>query len=307
MMKFQNIDFQLLTQLEMLLTERHVSRAAANLDISQPAMSAALARLRRLFNDRLLTRTPTGMMPTPRALEIAPHVRQAIMHLEATLTAPAFNPASDRRKFSMSVSELVGPVLLPRLMAMLGDAPRIQFEIWPSLPHTARERLEDGTYDLALGDRELIDGGLHCAEMARQPLCVVGGRANAALLSAGLSLQDYVRLPHAMHLGRAGRATIIERTVDAALSRKGLKRHGRVQVPSLAYAAMVVETSDMLVTMPRPIAADFAKRWKLVLSPPPLPLAQRSIVMSWHARSHTDAGHLWLRQQIRKAFAQSRE
>lgn len=298
MSRLQKLDLQLLAQLDMLLRERHVSRAASNLGLSQPAMSAALARLRKLFDDPLLTRTPSGMMPTPRALEIMPHIRQAKLHLDAALQAPAFDPSIDHRSFSITVSDLIGPIVLPRLLALSRQAPGIQFEIWPSLPHTTRERLEDGSYDLSIGDRELIADGLRYLEIARQPLCVIGGEHHAGLFARGLSLEDYARLPHAIHFGRGGRKAILERGIDAVLARRQLSRRETLRVPSLLYAAMAVEESELLATVPKPLGQEFLKRWALTLADLPFDMPPRSIVLAWHERSQSDAGHVWLRREI---------
>jgi DNA-binding transcriptional LysR family regulator len=140
----RSLDLNLLVVLDALLEERHVTRAAARIGLSQPAMSNALSRLRAMFGDTLLLRTPHGMEPTPRAIALAGPVRQALRQVQRLLDAEeAFDPATCRQGFTLRMSDLLGRLLLPALMTRLrAEAPGVSLDIVHLPPTQTVDRLE---------------------------------------------------------------------------------------------------------------------------------------------------------------------
>jgi len=148
----RSVDLNLLVVLDALLRERHVTRAARTVGLSQPAMSSALARLRNVFKDELLVRTAAGMQPTPRAEALIEPVRQAIGQIERVLeNDQGFDAANSERRFVLRLSDLLSYLILPRLMAEIGgSAPRIALDIKHLSPLRTIDALERDEIDAAV-------------------------------------------------------------------------------------------------------------------------------------------------------------
>jgi DNA-binding transcriptional LysR family regulator len=292
----EGLDLNLLVALRALLAERHVTRAAERVGLSQPAMSHALARLRELLGDPLLVRTATGMKPTARAEAMTVPLERALEDLGRVLASPAaFEPRLSTRKFRIATNDYMELVLLPRLLARLwAEAPGIDVRL-TNLADRANEDLAEGNIDLAMG----VVGQLGAADAPQgirsQRLvsdgfvCVV--RDEHPVVKKRLSLDDFIALPHALVAPRGGTGSV----VDSALAAIGKKRRVAVEVPHFLVAPHVVRETDVVLTL--------AKRVALVLGPllglrqlaPPLELPGFSMALVWHERQHADPAHAWLR------------
>ncbi len=297
------IDLNLLVALDALLAERSVTRAAARVGLGQSAMSHALARLRVLFADELLTRGPDGMRATPRALALADPVRTALSQVQA-LVAPeaAFDPATAERVFRIalpdSVEVLLGPALLAHLRA---SAPHVRLRLHPSDPLTLLDELDADRIDLAVGFGIPAGGQTH---HRRRPflrdsyLCMF----NAAQVgvSAPISLADYVRLPHVLTSLRPGERGV----VDDALAPLGLARTVVLTTPRFLAVPFLVAGAPVVTTMHARLARLFASQLGLSLSPPPVALPEVALSLLWHASYEADPGHRWLRQTLVEVAAE---
>ncbi|MGD9827872.1 MAG: LysR family transcriptional regulator, partial [Hyphomicrobiaceae bacterium] len=152
MTSLRRIDLNLLVALDALLRERHVTRAAHAVGLSQPAMSSSLARLRHVFSDELLVRTATGMQPTPRAEALIEPVRQALAQIERALASDrGFDAGASARHFAVRLSDLLGFLLLPRLMDRIArSAPRVGLDVKHLSPLRTIDALEKDEIDVAV-------------------------------------------------------------------------------------------------------------------------------------------------------------
>jgi DNA-binding transcriptional LysR family regulator len=289
----RSLDLNLLVALSALLEERHVTRAARALGMSQSAMSHALGRLRAALSDELLVRGPSGLVPTARAEALREPLREALSTLSDALDTPRpFEAATARRAFTVAASDYVQLVVLPRLVARLqAEAPGVDLWIVSPSPEEIATRLADGTLDLDIGvPRAEAAPGLHARRLFDERfVCVV--REGHPRVRDTLTLEDYVDLPHAFVAprGRKGGA------VDSALAKRGLERRVAVAVPHFLVMPTVIASSDLIVTLASRVARSFAEHLPLRLFEPPIPLPSFSMQMTWHERAKSDPGHQWLR------------
>ncbi|WP_437780964.1 LysR family transcriptional regulator [Sorangium sp. So ce1097] len=286
-----SIDLNLLVVFDALLAEGSVTRAAARVGLSQSAMSHALGRLRALIDDPVLVRTPRGMIPTPRAQELAGPIREALAQIEATVArSPRFDPATARRSFSVATVDYVELILLPRLVQKLfADAPFVDLvarpydsDMWGSM--------ETGKVDLAIGMFPSMPAGFYRQRLLEEHyMCVV--RRNHPVVRSKLTLKMYTSLPHALISPRGdggGR-------VDEVLAEQGLSRRVALQIPHFLVAAHIVAQTDLVLTVPARIAQVFADMEALRVMKPPLELGGFSLDQVWHERQAKDPAHMWLR------------
>ncbi len=297
-MDFRGFDLNLLVSLQVLLEERHVTRAAERLDISQPAMSAALARLRALLGDQLLVRGPQGLALTPRAEELAAQLRPVMGGIERMVApAPGFVPASSRRTFSLIGTDFVEYVLLPALAARLArDAPGVQVMFkGPDFRHI-EQRMASGELDLAIGYCPAAPDPLIRRAAFTEPFVCVARRAHPAVADGVLSLDAYAELGHAQVLPQD--STMYADAVDGALAAAGLVRRVVVWQPSFLAVVAVVARTELIATVPSRVAALMAPSLPIAIHPLPLALPPSEVGLYWHPRCRDDAGHVWFRQLV---------
>ena len=293
------VDLNLLVVLDALLAEKHVTRAAARIGLSQSAASHALARLRELLDDPILVRGAQGqLVPTARAEALAPALRRALDGLGDVLRgAPSFEPATARRSFRIGAADYPQLVLLPRLVAQLAtDAPGVDLWMMPP-PDDPAPALAAGELDLALVvsaaswpagiyQRALFDETFRCVMREGHPAT-----------RRTLTLPRYCELDHLLV---APRGTPGSR-VDDVLASLGRTRRVVARVPHFLIAPHVIAASDLCVTMPTRVAQVSAEPLGLALLPTPFEMTGFTIAMAWHERAHADPGHKWLRDQIARA------
>lgn len=289
------LDLNLLVALDALLAERSVTRAAARIGIGQPAMSASLARLRRLFDDDLLTRVPDGMRPTPRALALAEPLRATLRQVQALVRRDeAFDPGTVERTFTISLPDSAEMLLGTRLLAYLrAEAPGIRLLLRSFDRSRILEELDTDRIDLAIGLS--FEGQLHHKQrlLYRDSyVCLFDARQVG--LTPPISLEDYLRFPHILTSLRETAHGV----VDDALAKRGLKRTLAVTTPRFLVVPFLVRSAPVITTMHARLAHDFAGALGLTVSPVPVPLDDVAISMVWHASYDDDPAHRWLRQVL---------
>jgi DNA-binding transcriptional LysR family regulator len=299
-MHLRSVDLNLLVALDALLEERHVSRAALRVGLSQPAMSNALARLRATFGDALLVRSPRGMEPTARGLELAGQVRQVLRQVERVLTPDtAFEPARCERRFVLRMSDLLSRLFLPGIArALLSEAPLAALEIVHLSPAQTVQALESDRCDLALSM-----GLAHGGSILRQPLlpdrmvCVMRQGHPAARGRLGLE-----RLLGLQHL-RVSISPVDSRFVDDALARLGHRRRVAANVPHWLVVPEVLRATDLVAVMPERFA-DVLARAADGFARRDLPLPETSFewALYWHRRHEGSPQHAWLRGIVAEAM-----
>jgi DNA-binding transcriptional LysR family regulator len=308
-MNLRSIDLNLLLALEALVEERHVTRAAKRLGLSQPAMSNALARLRRTFDDPLLVRTPGGMAPTPAAQSLMVAVRAALGQLRAALEErPCFDPAASRRTFHLLANDYAEIVLLAPLVGALraearGIALRVQRPRSVFQPPPAGALAD--AFDLAIGffpDATALAEGMRSALLwEERNVCLA--RVGHPSVGGRLSLEQYAAAEHVAVFYKAQGPGLI----DTLLAQQGYSRRPAVLVPHFASVPFLVASSDLIATIPERLALNFARLLPLRVLRVPLAIPPFRLAMLWHERREADPAHRWLRGFIAGAAARGRK
>jgi len=296
-MNVRELDLNLLRVFDAVLRGRSVTAAAAQLALTQPAVSNALARLRGAFDDALFLRTPQGMAPTPFARELAEPVRQALALLEAALAhGPGFDPATSSRSFRFYMSDLGQIEFLPPLLERLRrSAPQVRLEAVALEPEDIAGALAAGSLDLAIGFLPALGPPLRRRALFKDPyLCLM--RADHPI--SALTRKKFLEASHALVTYRGG-----HRVVEEALERAGVGRRIALRVPHFTVVPMVLERTDLILTLPARVARVFERRGSLKALPPPVPIPLAEVAVHWHERFDADAGNRWLREQIAELLA----
>lgn len=288
------LDVPLLRALDALLTERHVTRAAQRLRITQSAASHALARLRRAFGDPLFVRGPRGMVPTERAAALGPEVRALLERIDA-LTQPAgpFDPRALRRTFALAGADFMEMLLLPPLVRRLAvEAPGVDLASRP-IGADPESALEAGALDVAVGVFARPSPRLVARKLFEERFVCMLRRGHPAL-KGGLTLERYAALPHVLISPRGTGGGI----VDDALAARGLTRRIAVRTATFLAAPLLVADTDCVVTLPSRVAAEMARGRPVALVAPPVRVSGFTVSMLFHERSRSDAAHAWLRARL---------
>jgi len=293
-MNLRNLDLNLLVAFDALMAERHVSRAADRVALSQPAMSNALSRLRAVLDDPLLVRTSRGMEPTARALELHGPIRAALTEIQRTLAKPArFEPASVQHHFVIGASDYMEFLVVPRLVKVLQEeAPGVDLTVASLQLSPPEGPLDSGEMDLAFGYFPNLPKRLRQTHLFTEYLeCAV--RKDHPTVKSRLTLELYLSLPH-LFVSTRRRSGV----VDEALARMGRSRRISVSVPHFLVAPYIIVESDVIMTVNSRIARTYARTLPIRVLPPPLDLPDFPISMVWHPRSDKDAAHEWLRARL---------
>jgi DNA-binding transcriptional LysR family regulator len=299
-MNVHDVDLNLLRVFDAVLHEQGVTAAAARLGLTQPAVSNALARLRALFGDALFVRTAAGMDPTPFARELAEPVRQALALLESALAhGPGFDPATSTRAFRFYMSDLGQVEFLPPLVERLQRAaPGVRLEaVAADLEHIA-DALGAGTIDLAVGFLPALGPPVARRTLFRDPYrCLM--RADHPSIAAKLSRKQFLEASHVLVTYRGGG----HRVIEEALERAGAARRIALRVPHFTVVPMVLERTDLILTLPARVARVYERQGGFKSLPPPVPMPPAEVAVHWHERFEADPGNRWLREQVIELFA----
>jgi len=295
-MNVHDIDLNLLRVFDAVLHEKGVTPAAARLGLTQPAVSNALARLRKVFGDALFVRTPRGVDATPFARELAEPVRQALALLESALAhGPGFDPATSTRAFRFYMSDLGQIEFLPPLVERVQrDAPGVRLEAVALEVEDIADALAAGALDLAIGFLPGLAAPVRRQALFRDPyLCLM--RADHPIVT--LTRKRFLDASHALVIYRGG-----HRVIEEALERAGVARRIALRVPHFTVVPMVLERTDLILTLPARVARVFERRGKLKALPPPVPIPPADVAAHWHERFERDPGNRWLREMIMELF-----
>lgn len=301
-MNTKNLDTHLLRCFESLMAERSVSRAAERMNLSQPAMSHALARLRRLFDDPLLLRAQSAMVPTRRALALREPVRRILAEIDPMVSRPAaFRPETSRMKFVLTVPEYVEYVLAPRLCARLQqEAPGIDIELRTPQPERAPEWLESGEIDFRLACLRNPPRALHAKLLFRDTfVCLV--RKGHPQIRGGITLEQYLTLPHVR--SRFVRNSTSGRVIDETVAAHGGKLRIALLMQNFLTVFYTMAHSDLIATVPARLARGLAEVLPLQVLESPLNVPDMRIGVFWHERTHKEASHRWFRQMLSEVAA----
>lgn len=300
-MNVQDIDLNLLRVFDAVLRERGVTAAAGRLGLTQPAVSNALARLRALFGDALFVRTATGMDATPFARGVAEPVRQALALLESALAhGPGFEPATSTRAFRFYMSDLGQVEFLPPLVERVQRAaPGVRLEAAAAdLEHMA-DALGSGALDLAVGFLPALGPPIERQPLFRDPyVCLM--RLGHPAIQKKLTRKRFLEASHVVVTYRGGG----HRVIEEALERAGVARRIALRVPHFTVVPMVLERTDLILTLPARVARIYERQGRFKAVPPPVPISPAEVAVHWHERFAADPGNRWLRDQIVALFSE---
>ncbi len=297
-MDIRDIDLNLLRLFDAVHRFGNVGRAAASLNLSQPAASQGLTRLRRRLRDALFVRAPGGVRPTPRASRLALAIQAAIATIEDALNeGERFDPARSRMTYRLYLSDIGEAHLLPTLMAALRrEAPAVSVRCSP-LPHREiRDSLDAGVIDFAMGFLPSVRGTQQVqlvqdryAVLLRADHPLLERRARGAPTVRDLSRLDYAAVyPHS--------------ETSRILQDLGLEERLRLTAAHLLAMPSIVRATDLAVLMPRSIARRIAETGDLAAAEPPLPHNEITVSLHWSKRFEPDPAHAWMRQLLVRLF-----
>ena len=299
-MDLQQFDLNLLVALDALLTEKNVTRAGTRMNLSQSAMSGALARLRGFFQDQLLVVVGRRMVLTPLAEDLVQPLRDVLLQVRGTIATKAqFEPASSDRHFSIALSDYVATILMVDVLRQVKcQAPKIAFELRP-LGKRAAEDLEGGTLDFLISPEGYVSA-VHPSEVLFEETytCIVW--TQNALVGATVSLDQYLSLGHVVvHVGEEGVPNYDERL----LRQSNYRRRVEVVTPSFDLAPELVVGTDRIATLATRLARKYAEILPLKLVPVPVEIPPMVEMLQWHKAHDQDPAHTWFRARLKEAAA----
>lgn len=294
----RGLDIGMLRAFDALMRERSVSRAAARLFLSQPAVSASLNRLRKVFGDPLFTRTAHGISPTPRAEALAPQVAQVLSSLAALLQdREPFDPSRSDRIFRIAGSDYASSRVLPPLAHRLGGCGSGIRILWePPAPGSLPERLARGDLDLAVvarlrPPRDMLTHTLY------EDHYVYALRAGHPRAKEPMSLDLFCEIPQTF-LGYG--SSVLDDRIDEILARSGRRRRAPMAVNGFSQILHQMEHADHAAVLGTRVAQAYGER--LHLQPLPFEVPSYQSLLCWDARSESDTGVVWLREEILRIY-----
>jgi DNA-binding transcriptional LysR family regulator len=300
-MDTSGLDLNLLQALEALLAERNVTRAAARLRLSQPALSARLARLRDLLGDPLLLPAQRGMTPTARALELEAPLRQALDSLRALVARQSrFHAATARLTVAVAASDYVQhSVLIDFVLALRPVAPRIRVALRTLDGATIGNQMAAGEIDLALMTAETAPRELRRRVLFEEHYVAIARRAHPKVRTP-LTIEQFCALDHVLVSPRGGGFT---GATDRLLAASGRSRNVVVSAAHFLFVPEIIARSDLVALVPARLVR--GRTHDLQVFAPPIPVEGFQIAMLWHDRTHEHLGHRWLRDQLASSTAMS--
>lgn len=301
----RGIDLNLLVVFDALMAERHVTRAAHHNGLSQPAMSKALNRLRHLLDDRLFERRDGRMEPTPRALDLAGPIHEALSDISRTLTPRrAFDPHQVAGTLRIATIDLHQTALLPALVTRLRrEAPGLDLQVHAIERQRLHDQLATGELDLAIAPILVGSRDLRAEPLWKDHLVTL--ICDDHPLARALTFEAFAAAAHVVDAGHVqvtpdGLGTSL---VDSILAARGLRRRIALVLPSSAGVPSIVAATDLIATLPSRIVKDLAAIPGLRAVPAPLPPVEVSPHLFWHPRTQNSPLRSWLRAVIKETAA----
>ncbi|EAR60302.1 LysR family transcriptional regulator [Neptuniibacter caesariensis] len=300
MKSLRQFDLNLLVLFEALITERHVSRAAEKVFLSQSAMSHALNRLRDLLDDPLLVRTENGLQPTPRAEQMLPQVREALQLVGKTLQPPTpFDPKSSDRVFRLACSDYFETVVFPEWFSSIHKlAPGIRVEVALISDEMMTQHLEQGEIDLIVGLEagQKLPAHLIVEQWCTEhQLCLAAQTHNS--INNRLDLDAYLEQQHILFFDLEGET---QSGTDQWLKSLGFQRNEIARVTNYMAGARLAAQSKAVITLPSRMALLFSEMLPLRVIEPPEQMPQIDMTIIQHPLYEDDPAIRWLKEEIKQ-------
>lgn len=295
LLNLARVDLNLLIALDALLTDLNVTKAARRLNVSQPAMSSTLSRLRRMFGDELLVRGPGGMVPTPRALELLDPIRRLLRDVQQIIAPLSnFEPSASQETFVVAATDYVELLLVPRLVRRLrAAAPGVKLVLRSIEASKLPDDLISGRIDVGIAFFPSLSAKLRKRTLFTDEFtCVIS--PDSPLAKGPLTLPALLAATH-LQTSASGR---LGGRVDDALQEKGLRRQVNFVTSHFVAAASIASQTDVMTITGKRLAQYLASFLPLELRPLPFQTKPLNLLLAWHERTHRDPSRQWLRAQI---------
>lgn len=294
-MRFRGLDLNLLVALDALMTERNLTAAARSINLSQPAMSAAVARLRAYFKDELFTMRGRELVPTPRAESLAAPTREALLHIQFSITSrDAFKPSGSDRLFRICLSDFATIVLFRNVVERVArEAPGIRFEL---MPHgdPFDHPLQRAEVDFLIVPEIYTSDAHPKATLFDETLVCVGCRSNKQL-SGPLTFERYMSMGHVVVKFGRSRVPSLD---EWYLQQHGVRKRIEVVVQSFSMIPPMLLGTNRIATMPETLVKYFAKSMPLRITRLPVPLPGFTEALQWPTLHNSDPASIWMREVL---------
>jgi len=295
-MRFKGLDLNLLVALDALLEEQSVSRAAERLHLSQPAMSAALGRIRDYFDDPILNLHGKRMVPTSHALRIQDELKAVLGSVDSLISKTSiFDPATSSRKFTITASDYLTQIIfVPLLRELKAIAPDIQMEILPPADST-QELLAQGRIDFITVPEQVLSEDMPSEFLFEERFVIVGCKTNP-LFEKGLIEKDFYESGHVV--AKLGRKRPLSVSDQGLVARKK-PRDTDVTVSSFLLAPEMVVGTNRLTVMHERLANVFSKRLPIAIADVPFKFPPLREFVQYHSTRRDDPGIRWMIKQVK--------
>jgi DNA-binding transcriptional LysR family regulator len=296
-----NVDLNLFHVLHTVLEERSATGAARRLNVTQSAVSNALARLRQLFGDPLVVRGASGMVPTPRAERLARLIDAALAQLRAAVASdPGFDAATTTQRFTLACSDSEAVALLASLAELFARRmPRASIRLLPLEQASMSAGLARGEIDALIGLPHWVPPECRSVPLYTDEIVAVVRKGHPRIKGKRLSLEDYLSTPHAMiALFFAGRESSIRRAIDKTLEKYKPRPRIALSLPQFHMVALATSRTDYIGQMPRRVAEALSAYLPLRILQSPISMPKLPLALVWHERSQNDPGSSLFRRSI---------
>ncbi|MBA9948212.1 MULTISPECIES: LysR family transcriptional regulator [Burkholderiaceae] len=294
-----NLDLKSLMVFDEVYRTASVSRAAENLDLGQSAVSMALAKFRRHYNDPLFVRTSEGMQPTRLADDIVGPIREAMSALKLTLLhRTTFDPLTSNRMFGLCMTDIGQRVMMPRLLAHLREvAPSVRIDLSYTSEHTAHQ-LEAGEIDLAIGFLSQLDAGMYQQQLFTDRFVCIVNRDHPRLRENSVTLEEFERESHLIVATQGTGHVIVEETLE----RNNIRRKVGLRIPNFLGVVSNIASTEYLAIVPERFARIVAENTPIKLIELPFAVPTYRVMQHWHERYSRDPSLSWFRATIGQLF-----
>lgn len=288
----RGVDLNLLTVFDAVMQEQNITRAAHNLNMSQPAVSNAVARLKVMFNDELFMRHGRGIQPTQRARQLFGPVRQALQLVRNELPCSIFSPETSERLFKLAVCSPSDVRFAPKILAGIAqEAPKIHLQMDAEFDSNLNEKMRLQEIDFVIDYVRFEEQGYSSTQIFSDELVVVAASTHPRI-GDFISEQELLSEKHAKLSKLNGMRSFSEQAykeIDCNAAYKGT---------SLSNLLYVVSQSELITVAPRWLVENLSDRLDLKVMDFPLQNRKINGYLSWHDSSEKDTGHLWMRDQL---------
>ena len=295
-MNIKNFDLNLLLVFRTVFEEKNVTKASKKLGITQPAMSNALNRLRYLVKDELFIRGPRGMRPTQRAMDLSLPITNALNNLELALSSLNFTPETTKKLYRISITDDVAPLILPNLINFLEKkSPNSSLRIRSEQGNEALKLLDSNELDFAVGRFEIIPSRFGSIDLFTEKYICIMRKDHPLANDEKLSIEQYLSAKHL----RVAPSNAPAAPIDRSLSQLNLEREIFVRIDLLTLAPSILESADLILTLPSKTAQRMANNYGFMISELPIELGKRQTKLLWHKELTNHPTFEWVKKQIK--------